>query len=726
MSRCARGVLSALLVTLPSLIMVVGGGIAVAQAAESGPSGGAQVAVQGQVSATLTQVTGGDASRAREDHQTPEPYLGGLDALTIDAAKDAWKLSSELRARSDVDLSFSNRLERTGWGYLTQEASVYPQYYDASNRFYDTAPRVYDLDTTLRTLRGDVSLEAGSEVEGLPRTFIGYQHRARDGETNAYWGGWLRQTAPNDNITFVQPIQRERDEQSNTLYFGAQHQLAGWSVALRQNIERFEGVDAYDEPGYYDDGAFQFTRFYRNNPKHTTWTTLLAGAREALEGRLRINTDYQYAVTQTDSTTDVDSFSSPGTRHISEHSLNYNVAEHAGRSHSQATGLRVDYTPVEWVRVWLGGKFLTGKAVGTSMRGEEGSEATPATVDNDPATVEEWWASKTINREIGWTEDVGLELSLLPKTRLGFDMTLDQNRAKYDWVADVTGPASRMASQTEGDWAWLSTIWEHRNGYTVSARTWAIPHLALSGRYRYRIDTADVDDQVDNASQKTGDPEYETGTDVANYYPGRIEDTRRSTHEVLIAPTVKLSPRWTINPRFTHRSSHYEVSGEPIPEISAFRANTVAVGVLTQPLDALTCSVDVSRQFALTSTRADSFSNSIGKNPRTGATDTTYYGALTADFDASYTAVNAQTDYTWHGLTLFSIGGIVDGNGDFDTTLAFGGAGIRGPVGRIEGARWETAYRFYDYHEDENNGINDYTVHVAMLVVRMPFEFTVQ
>lgn len=732
MSRCHRGSPRTPFVMWPALfvagtaIMAVGANTAVAQAADGGSSGGAQVAVQGQVSSTFTQVTGGDTGRAREDRQTPEPYIGGLDELTIDAAQNAWKFSSDLRARSDVDLQFSNRLERTGWGYLTQEASVYPHYYDASSRFYDTAPRVYDLDTTLRTLRGDVSLEAGSAVEGVPRTFIGYHRRMRDGETNSYWGGWLRQTTPNDNITFVYPLQRERDEQSNTLYFGAQHQLAGWNLALRQDIERFEGVDTYDEPGYYDNGVFQFTRYYRNNPKHTTWTTTAASSRDALDGKVRLNLHYQYAVTQTDSTTDVDSFNSSGTRHIGEHSLNYNVAEHAGRSHSQTTGLQVDYTPVEWVRTWIGGKFLAGKSVGTSMRGEEGSEATAATVDNNAATVEEWWASKTINREIGFTEEVGVELNVLPKTRLAVDMTLDQNRAKYDWVADVTGPASRMASQAEGDWAWLSTWWENRNSYTVSARTWAVPHLTLWGRYRYRIDTADVDDQVDNASEKTGDPEYETGTSTAYYYPGRIEDTRRGTHEFLIAPTVKLGPRWTLNPRFTHRSSHYEVSGDPIPEISAFRANTVAVGVLAQPLDALSCSVDVSRQFALTSTRADSFSNSIGKNPRTGATDTSYYGALTADFDASYSAVNAQTDYTWHGLTFFSTGGIVDGNGDFDTTLAFGGVGLRGAVGRIEGARWETAYRFYDYHEDENNGINDYTTHAVMFIVRMPFEFAAQ
>lgn len=705
-----------------AIIGLLVGGIGLGSAPAWGSDAGGPTAVhmEGQVSATLSGVTGGNQERYREDRQIRDGWSAGLDWLTLDADRGNWHAASELRALNEVDLSMENRVERDDWGYITQSASVYPHYYDSSSRFYDTAPRYYDLDTTLRTLRGDIAVEAGTQVPDQPKTFIGYRHRVRDGETNSYWGGWVRQTSPNDNILFVQPLQRERDEQSNTLYLGARHEIAGWSLALREEIEKFEGVDTYDEPGYYDNGAFQFTRYYRNNPKHTTWTTTATAGRDALEGKAHLSLNYQYAVTQTKSTTDVDSMTASGGRHYGEHSLNYMVADHAGRSHSQTTGLQVDYVPLEWLRTWVSGRMLVGKSVGTSLRGEEGSEA--ADRDGNANSVEETWNSKSVNREIGWTETLGVEVSPLPKSRVSFDMTLDQNRAKYDWIADVTGPASRMASQTEGDWAWLSTVWENRNSYTVSGRTWAIPHVTLWGRYRYRIDTIDMDDQVDNASEKTGDPEYETGTLVEYYYPGRIEDSRRGTHEFLISPLVKLGPRWTVNPSFQHRSSHYEVSGDPLAEISAFRSNTVAVAVMAQPIDPLTYSLNVSRQFALTSTRADSFSNSINKNPRTGATDTSYYGAITPDFDASYTTAQSELGYTWHGLTFTSEGGIVDGNGDFDTTLAYGGIGVKGALAKMEGATWETRYRFSDYHEDEQNGINDYTAHAIFFVVRTPFE----
>jgi hypothetical protein len=505
-------------------------------------------------------------------------------------------------------------------------------------------------------------------------------------------------------------------------------------LGIREEIERFEGVDTYKEPGYHNDGTFQFNRDYRNNPRHTTWTTTMTGGRDLLEGKGHLTLDYRYAVTHTDSTTDVDSLNAAGARHVGEHSLNYNVAEHAGRAHSQRTGIRLDYSPSEWMRIWTVAAFLTGKSVGTSMRGEEGAEAATSGAgasDQNPATVEEYWTSKAINREMGFTEELGVELSLMPKTRLAFDVTLDQNRAKYDWNADVTGPCTTSGvtgctGGNEGDWAWLSTWQEHRNRYSVSLRSWAIQGLNLWARYRYRTDTTDVTNKLDVANKKPGDPEYEATIDTAFYYPGRIGDNRRGTHEVMLAPSLKVSPRWTLNPKYAFRTSHYEVSGEPDPEVSSFRSNTVAVGVMGQPTDATTVAVEVSRQFALTYTQAKSFTKSLFKNPNTGAADTTYYGGLTPEFDASYTAANSELSYRWRGMRLSTVGGLVDGNGDFDTTLAFAGLGVEGPIRRVEGATWETFYRFYDYHEDENGGINDYTAHGLYVMVRMPFEFTAQ
>jgi hypothetical protein len=300
------------------------------------------------------------------------------------------------------------------------------------------------------------------------------------------------------------------------------------------------------------------------------------------------------------------------------------------------------------------------------------------------------------------------------------EVSWDQNRAKYDWSADVIGSRN---SGNEGDWSWLSTWWENRNAYTVSLRNWTVRRVPIWLRSRYRIDTTDVKDQVDVANGKPSDPEYDATIDTSLYYPGRIEDAKRGTHELMINPSVKLGPQWTINPRYAYRTSHYEVSGDPEAEISSFRSNTVAVGVLAQPREDLTWTLDVSRQFALTWTRAKSFTNSLLTNPATGATNSTWYGGLTPEFDASYTSANSEVAYRMGLLTLSSTGGVVSGTGDFDTTLSFAGVALKGPVAKREGASWETAYRFYDYDEDGNGGINDYSAHAIFFLIRSPFEW---
>lgn len=671
-----------------------------------------KIIVSGQMDSTFSQITSGDPGRYREDWQLRDKYFGGLTEGSFIGTIGDWQVNSEFMALNEVDLKLSNEFRQEDGRYILQEISYYPKYYDASNRFYDTPPRIYDLETTLQTLRGNISFEMGMSQPGSSdKTFAGYRRRSRSGDTNSYWGAWLRNASPDDFIMFVQPIQRHRNEYADTGYFGAQRQIGEWNVGLQQQIERFNGDDKYDEPGYYNDGTFIFTRRYHNQPQHLSWNTTLDAKRYLLDEKMQLTLSQRMAVIHTDSTTDVDSYTPSGVRHYGEHSLNFVVAEHAGRRYAYTTEVKSDYTPNDGFRFWGNGQLLVAKAVGDSTRGEEGAEA--AAVDNNDATVDELWAFKSNNREVGVTEEIGAEVTSLPKTRIALQATMDQNRATYHWLADVSGSRN---SGSDGDWLWLSRIWENRNVYSVSIRNWALRRLTLLGRYRYRVDKVDVREKVDVANTKTGDPEY-TETDTNVYYPGRIEDTWRGTHEILFSSIWKVHPRLTLTPRFEHRNTHYEVANEPeIQEISSFRSNTVSAGLMAQPTDAVTCTVDLSRQFALTTTRASAVTNTL-LSP-----NTSWYGGLTPSFDSSYTAVNSGIEYQWRDLKFFSDGGVVDGNGDFDTTLVFGSLGVEGPLKKFEDTTWKAAYRYSDYHEDENNGINDYTAYTLFFVVRTQFD----
>lgn len=680
-----------------------------AQAAEGA---GMQLSWHGRLSTQhASETSGGDEDRYQEDVQTPTGWSGGLDQLTLQAEGGDWQWTSEGRASHQLDYRLDNRWERKDGLYVTQQGSLYPHYYDSSNRFYNSPPRIYELGTSLKTLRGNFFVETGlRNSENDQQVFAGYRHQSRNGETNSYWGAWLRNADPDDFIMFVTPIKRDRDEKSDLLYAGFKHDWGGWSWTARQAMERFRGVDTYEEPGYYNSGQFIFTRYYRNQPRHTTWTTTLGGERAAMDGRLRLNLDCQYAAVQTSSNTDADAIAASGARHYGEHSLNYLVAEHGGRSHRQTLEGRADYTPLDWLRVWGGVRVLLQRAVGVSTRGEEGAEANA--VDGDVTTVDESWVAKSINHEVGVAEDLGVEITAFPKTRLALEASLDRSRTTYDWTADVIGSRN---SGSEGDWQWFSRYWEQRDSYTLSLRNWAIPWASAWVRYRYRVDDADVNNKTDVANAKPSDPEY-THTTTAYYYPGRIGSTRREIQSALVATSVKLSPRWSVRPQFEHRSIAYRVSSETEPEISSYRSNTVAVGILGQPVDPLTCSVNVARQFALTSTRANSFTTSLN------SPNTTWFGGLTPDFDASNTTYQGDVDYTWRGVTTSLTSGVVDGNGDFDTTLVYGGIGFRGPIGRGKDApEWEAAYKYYDYHEDENHGINDYIVHAVGLNLSKEF-----
>ncbi len=484
------------------LLLVVAVFLSSETAARADDAGRSQVFLQGgAASAVFSEAGKGDSHRYQEDIQVREGLTGGLDWFSISSTGPStgpkWKWDSRLSVRHDSDFALSNRWEQPDFLYIKQEGTLYPRYYDESSRFYDTPPRLYDLETTLRTLRGDFLVEAGSMVPDRPAFFAGYRHRSRDGETNSYWGGWLRDAHPDDFILFVTPIQRERDEKTDTFYVGAKHRWGVWDVGFRQELEKFEGVDTYDEPGFRNDGQRIFTRYYRNQPRHATWTSTLTAARDALDGRLHFSADFQSIAVRSDSTTDVDSLTPAGARHYGEHSLNFLVAEHGGRNHSQSAGGRADVAPCDWARLWAGVRLGIAKAVGVSTRGEEGAEA--VAVDGNVATVDEFWTAKTVNREVGVSEEAGLEITALPKTRIAFDASLDQSRTKYHWIADVSGSRN---SGSEGDWLWLSKIWENRNIYSASIRNWAFPKVGFWARYRYRIDSAAVDDQVDVANNK--------------------------------------------------------------------------------------------------------------------------------------------------------------------------------------------------------------------------------
>lgn len=662
-------------------------------------------------------VVDGDERHFLRNFQYRSPASGGIEEFSVAKDLNDSKLYVDGRLLSERDFGLNLDFWKTNKVYFTAKADTFRYYYDSSNLYYAEIPggvkknvlNVFEIDNDVHADRGVYGFEGGMTFSDKNKVYLGYERKERDGRTDYYTGGWIRQFPANDWIVWEYPVLQEVDQSSDRFFSGIDTEVMGYKLATRVEYESFSGQTDHVEPGYLQNGVLVFRRFYRSNPDYNSWNFTGKTDRYFLGEKLLFNLDYRYQRVTTTSDFDVDSFEPDGKRHRTEHSLNFLETSHTGRKGVHLVNLIVSAFPVQDYRLWTGLRYKNGRASGDSMRGEEGAEEGVA--DNNPNTVDERWFFKSVDREQSLTELLGVEITSIPKTTLAFSADFEQKKTKYDWDANIV---EVFAGTDDGDWHWRADIKDIISTYRASLRSKPLDWLAVSTKYRYKEDDSDLNNIIRNIEAKPGDPDFDATVPTNYFYPGRIGDWKRPSHKAEVSFVTAVNSRLSLRPYYEFYTEKFEVSGEPvIKEISDYTSNTFGLGMDLQPKDNLTVFFDISDKLAWTHTRSADFTNTLNKP------NATWFGGMTDDFNSSSLSTSGGLSYRLNKYTLNFNSGLVKGRGLFDTELISTGAGV--DYNFDKDTALKTNYTFYSYDEEDNGSINDYDAHTLYLSLNKKF-----
>ena len=665
----------------------------------------------------------GDRAKFKEYLQKQAPFSGGVDKFWwSEETKNGFKFDMDGRALYDNDYGIKLDFAKKDLGSIKFKADTYREYYDSTGVYYPYPPQIYSLDPSgLFTDRSDLLIEATLALPDMPKFTWGYERMGREGNQNLPWGGWLRQAPPgNDWILWTIPLSREVDYVSDRLYFAAEHTVAGFHTRLRQEWEQFKGSQAHIEPGYYTSGVPVFNRYYRSILDHTTWTTSFDVTKDIIEKKLILDVGYQYQLTTNDNNYDADARTPAGAVHNTEHSLNFNNNAHNGQFDSHLAKGNLTWHATDEFTLSAGVKYKRSNNNNFAQRNEEGSGASGS--DGNTATNEEIWYFDTQNREETWTESVKASLSYIPKTRVTLGADFEQSAVDRDWNARIwTASLPGESLPGQGDWLWDAKTKYMRNNYWINIRSHPWSFLTSNIKYKYKIVRADVDENVDRATLKPGDPEYEATALASQYYPGRLEAWRRPTHEIKLDLDIRPVNRVTLRPLVEYQLSTYDVRDQFTSSVETGKYTRMGYGLAT---DLEVCqnamlTLSYMRQDIATTTLANSRTASLNRDPFTGAVSPGYYGGMIREFDGSYDTLSGVFTYTWNKLVLRANAGMTDGKGSWDTHFYWGGCNAEYRITRNVSAN--AGYTYYQYDEDDNGNINNFVAHVLYCGVKARF-----
>lgn len=655
----------------------------------------------------------GDDSRFRSNLQLDDPITGGIEQFSTANESGANKVDINGRLLSERDFGLNLNFWRDNGAYFNIKSDIFRYYYDNSNLYYANIPggnsiNRYSIDDKLYTDRGVYGFDSGMTLADKYNVKLGFEHKERNGKSDLYTGGWIRQFPANDWIIWENPVSQEVNFDSNKIYSSMDTKLGGYNLSTKLEWERFSGKNDHVEPGYYQTGAKVFDRYYTTFPDYSNWNFTGKADRYFLQDKLLLNLGYQFQATDSTSNVDVDSFTPAGARHYGEHSLNFLDTSHSGKTGTHIFDIMLSSFAAKEYKPWASLTLKKGRSHSHSLRGEEGAEA--AAGDGDTTTVDERWLFESVNEEQSITESLGVEITSIPKTSLNLSADFEQRKTSYEWDGNIT---EITAGTDDGDWHWKADVKDLRNTFRVSSRTKPLGWLTVSTKYRYKVDDSDLHNKVDVAETKPGDPEYEAGTATSLYYPGRLGDWKRTSHRLDLSLDTKVNSRFLLRPYYAYNKETFQVSAEPVKEISNYGSNTFGLGLNLQPKDNLSVAFDVSDRIGSSHSRSADFTNTLN------VPNATWFGGMTEDFNDSAVSASGNVSYQVGRCVLNFNSGFVKGKGFFDTTLLNTGMGLNYTFEK--GLLLKTAYNFYNYREQDNGSINNYRAHVIYLSANMKF-----
>ncbi|MBI5211256.1 MAG: hypothetical protein HY927_14885 [Elusimicrobia bacterium] len=667
----------------------------------------------------------GNTEKFRENAQRVDGLVGGLEKISLGGESGSLKYDLEGRALFERDMSVGFNIKgKEGKSYFKSKFVTDRHYYDSSLPFFYSGQNNYnpmtEIGKKLKTDRDDFSAEAGLKLGGT-KVYVGGEYSSKHGDESLFWGGRLVDIG-NNVLLWLDPLSRRVDYNTNRVYAGVNQEVAGFDLSLRHDIEKSYGSSFHSETGYaLATGVKTHDRLYIANVDHITQNTSLGFEGDIIENKL--NLDARYRFTRTDNWNNVDSDAFDGVtraRQYDEHSVNLVPSDHAGQSYSHAGNVTLSWTGWDSVAPYMSFEVESGKSKNASVRREDGSIGGAG--DGNDSTADEIWDFRTRNYENNVRGVVGATISAIPKTKVTVQFDVERSKVSQWWVADFQ---TQTGGDPRGDWSWDADVVYTKRIYALSARTRPFGWLSGGAKYRFTDQTTAVDNKWRYIENKGAgaDPEYSWPVGAPRtelYYPGRIGGWSKPTQEFNLNASIAPCPYFTLRPRFDFVSSSYNVDGEQFKRIATYQTSVwgLSADVLT-PIEGLTATVGVSRRTGLTETLAADMSNSVVRNPMSGAAATNYFGAKIGGFSQDAVTLDAQGNYVVKSWVFNVNGGRTDAQGNYPTRLWWTGAGVEYKVTQDVSARVKGS--FYDYSERFNGAINDYRAKIVAMALTARF-----
>jgi hypothetical protein len=624
-----------------------------------------------EVSPEFNYVTvDGDKEKFREDQWMDDEATGGVKSFrmryqvapdtSLDASGHAIFPENNYKARLHVD--------KKKVGYFEVDYTEFRSYFDGTGGFFPLfTPSYFELDKNLHLDIGNLSVEGGLKLPGLPKLILGYEHRFKDGNKSLLEWGAVTQGSFTRNIF---PSFEEVDEKMDAVKAEIEHHIG--KVHLGDNF-RYEHYtldnSRHDGSLNLDTCGNQTIDIFQHYKHDALFNTIYSDS--WLHDKLYLSTGYSF--TSIDGNAAFNMNTVPFGLELFDknwfsNSIDVNQTAHVGN-------LNTLIGPYKSFTIYGG---LEGE-----ISDKEG-DTDAVYPENLPVVgiVSPTGITDTDRDEWGVRESIGIRYQGLAHTTIFVE---------GEWSQQDFDLSKREIEDCDVAINLEQNAWVNRQRYIFGFNTSPLARTTFSVRYRHSLRDNDYDNDYDN---------------TPNAYPGFITDQDFTTNDVTTRFMYRWMPLLQASLEYQYISTDIETRFETTPpkrvESGEYDASVYGASLTLTPISRLYITQMVSYRDARTSTH-----NNV---PSVENYDADFFQIITDAGFAFDSKTNLKAQYLFSytdNFKKFYTDGLPLGLENYRHSLL-----VHLDRRFSEHFSSELRYGFYKYDEDSNGGIDDYTANL--------------